>query len=380
MKAVIYARYSSENQREESIEGQLRECTAFAKSQGITILNTYIDRAMTAKSDNRPEFQKMITDASKELFDLVIVWKLDRFARNRYDSAHYKGILRKHGIKVIPPSSITKVLRNRKYIGEYGFKDVVQSGVIPEIVPRDLFDAVQERLDKNMHAPARFKAKEERYLLSTKLFCGACDTFMVGESGAGKGGKTFRYYKCANAKRRKGCKRKAIRKAGMEGFAIEYIRRFLMDDALLKALAKKLYAIQKQDNSELPIMKKELAETEKAAGNMLNAIQQGVFNELTKNRLDELQERKTDLEVRIANAEILRDVLTEGQILFWLLHFRKYDLTNEEQRQRLVDTFINAIYVYDDKVVFTFNYRDGTETVTLAELGCSDLDYYAVPQ
>ncbi|MDR2156230.1 MAG: recombinase family protein [Clostridiales Family XIII bacterium] len=57
MKAIIYARYSSENQREESIEGQLRECKAFATAQGITILNTYIDRAMTAKSDNRPEFQ-----------------------------------------------------------------------------------------------------------------------------------------------------------------------------------------------------------------------------------------------------------------------------------------------------------------------------------
>jgi hypothetical protein len=78
-----------------------------------------------------------------------------------------RGVKSQRG-KAIPPSSITKILRNRKYIGEYGFKDIVQPGVIPVIVPRDLFDAVQERLNKNTHAPARFKAKEERYLLSEK--------------------------------------------------------------------------------------------------------------------------------------------------------------------------------------------------------------------
>ena len=73
MKAVIYARYSSDNQREESIEGQLRECTAFAEKNDITILRHYIDRAYSAKTDKRPEFQNMIRDSSKHLFDMVIV-------------------------------------------------------------------------------------------------------------------------------------------------------------------------------------------------------------------------------------------------------------------------------------------------------------------
>ena len=87
MTAVIYARYSSDNQREESIEGQIRECTAYAEKNGITIVKHYIDRAISAKTDNRPEFQQMIKDSDKKLFDIVLVWKLDRFARNRYDSA-----------------------------------------------------------------------------------------------------------------------------------------------------------------------------------------------------------------------------------------------------------------------------------------------------
>ena len=70
MKAVIYARYSSDSQREESIEGQLRECKEYAEKHGLTILNTYIDRALSAKTDNRPEFQKMIKDSAKGLFDM----------------------------------------------------------------------------------------------------------------------------------------------------------------------------------------------------------------------------------------------------------------------------------------------------------------------
>lgn len=106
MKAVIYARYSSDNQREESIEGQIRECTAFAEKNNITILRHYIDRAFSAKTDNRPEFQNMIKDSGKRLFDMIIVWKLDRFARNRYDSARYKAALKKNGVKVVSATEV----------------------------------------------------------------------------------------------------------------------------------------------------------------------------------------------------------------------------------------------------------------------------------
>lgn len=101
MKAVIYARYSSDNQREESIEGQIRECTAFAEKNGMTVLRHYIDRAFSAKTDNRPEFQRMIKDSKEKLFDVVLVWKLDRFARNRYDSTQYKTILKRNGVRVV---------------------------------------------------------------------------------------------------------------------------------------------------------------------------------------------------------------------------------------------------------------------------------------
>ena len=101
MKAVIYARYSSDSQREESIEGQIRECTEYANRNGMTILRSYIDRALSARTADRPEFQNMIRDSEKGLFDIVLVWKIDRFSRDRYDSAYYKHLLKKNGVKVV---------------------------------------------------------------------------------------------------------------------------------------------------------------------------------------------------------------------------------------------------------------------------------------
>lgn len=101
MKAVIYARFSSEKQNEARIEGQLRECMQYAEYNDIQVVGNYIDRAFSAKTDNRPEFQRMIKDSYRHTFDCIIVWKLDRFARNRYDSAHYKALLKKNGVKVI---------------------------------------------------------------------------------------------------------------------------------------------------------------------------------------------------------------------------------------------------------------------------------------
>lgn len=101
LTGAIYARYSSDNQREESIEGQLRECREYAKKNNIQLLDQYIDRALSAKTANRPAFQKMIKNSASQKFDVIIVWKLYRFARNRYDSAHFKRILKKNGVSVV---------------------------------------------------------------------------------------------------------------------------------------------------------------------------------------------------------------------------------------------------------------------------------------
>ena len=99
--AVIYARYSSDNQTEQSIEGQLRVCEQYAKNNNILILKTYIDRAMTGMNDNRPDFQQMIKDSANKEWQNIIVYKLDRFSRNKYETAKYKKILKDNGVKLL---------------------------------------------------------------------------------------------------------------------------------------------------------------------------------------------------------------------------------------------------------------------------------------
>ena len=101
MNVVIYARYSSHNQHETSIEGQLKVCYEYCEKNNYTIVGEYIDRAISGKTDNRPQFLRMIEDAAKKTFDYIIVYQLDRFSRNRYDSAIYKSKLKKYGVRVL---------------------------------------------------------------------------------------------------------------------------------------------------------------------------------------------------------------------------------------------------------------------------------------
>ena len=474
MKAVIYARYSSDNQREESIEGQLRECNEFAERNGITVLSTYIDRALSAKTDNRPDFQKMIKDSYKKLFDTVIVWKLDRFARNRYDSAHYKNILKKNGVKVISAREnigegsesiileamlegyaeyysvelaekisrgltenalkgklngggiaigyrLTKektleideatapivvevftryaegekmndiakdltnrgfkskhgnpitlniihhMLKNRRYLGEYHFRDIVKKNAFPTIISEELFERVQERMTKNQKAPARHKAEDD-YILTTKLKCGKCGTLMTGECGTSKTGTVHHYYKCANSKRRRGCDKKAVKKDWIEQTVVNFTMKIVMDDELIEQIAYEILELLSQENSRIPQLKSRLKETKEFIQNMLNAIQQGIFTSSTKQRLDELEATKQELETAILSEELQKPQITKEHIVFWITRFREIDLTDLASRKRLIDSFVNSIYLYDDKIVFAFNFKDGTKELTLKEL------------
>lgn len=100
-KAIIYARYSSDSQTEQSIEGQLRVCREYAQNNDILIVDTYIDRAMTGTNDNRVAFQKMLKDSSRKEWQYLIVYKLDRFSRNKFESVIHKKTLRDNGVTIL---------------------------------------------------------------------------------------------------------------------------------------------------------------------------------------------------------------------------------------------------------------------------------------
>ena len=225
-------------------------------------------------------------------------------------------------------------------------------------------------------------------MLSTKLHCGLCGAYMVGESGTSRTGKSHQYYKCASAKNHKCCKKKSVKKAWIEDIVVNATMEVIMDDSVVEYITDLVMELQRRENVDLPRFKEQLDETQKAINNILNAIQQGIFNKSTKGRLDELEAVKSNLEVKILQEEMQRPLLKREQITFWIHRYRKLDITKPEQRQRLIDSFVNAIYLFDDKLVITFNYKEGSKTITLNDIIkavgkpalCSDLCVVGAPK
>ena len=132
-----------------------------------------------------------------------------------------------------------------------------------------------------------------------------------------------------NTKKKKLCDKKAVKKDWIEDLVVNYTMKAIMNDAVMERLIDTLMELQKKESTDLPLLKKQLAETEKGINNMLNAIQTGIFTPSTK--------------------------------------------------QRLIDSFVNAVYLYEDKIILTFNYKDGSEAITLTEVESSDLSAFGAP-
>ncbi len=476
MNAVIYARYSSDNQREESIEGQLRECGEFAERKGYTVVKTYADRAISGKkADNRPQFMQMIADSKQKLFDTVIVWKIDRFSRDKYDSVFYKNALKKNGVSVIsakepiddtpegqlmesifegfsvyyikdlsvkvsrgmtenvlkgkfnggtltfgymidkdkhfqpnpdtapivkeiferysegdtiksiiaflaaqgvknqrgktPTSNfVASILRNRRYLGEYRFKETVVENAFTPLVTQEIFEKCQRRIAVNRKKPAHFKDLQDMYILTGKIFCGHCGSTMAGVSGTSKTGKKHRYYHCNTAKKRKLCDKKRIKKDFIEDIVVDYTLTILTEDNVVNWITDTCYKMQSQDNPHVLTMKNRLKQIEKELDNVMTAIKQGIFSPTIKETLDSLEQEKTDLELSVTQAEIERPVISKEQIKFWICQFRLIDRNDDMQKQRLIDTFVNSVYVYDDKLLITYNYKDGEKCISYSDI------------
>lgn len=269
-------------------------------------------------------------------------------------------------------SSFNKLLQNRAYIGEFHYSDTVIPDGVPSIVPQELFDQVQMRREKNKCAPAAAKA-DDKFLLTTKLFCGKCGRMMAGDSGTSHTGKAHYYYKCGHAKRKKGCDKKAVKKEWIENLVVAQTMAVVMDGPVMERITDTLLKMQGAESFDLRLLKKQLDEAEKGIENMLNAIQMGIITASTKQRLMELEEQKTQLEQQILVEQIKNPVLTREQITFFLDQYQKTDVNDEAQRKRLIDCFVNAVFVYDDKIVLTFNYKDGAKTINLDDVNGSDM-------
>ena len=471
--AVIYARYSSSSQNEQSIEGQLRDCYTFAEREGYSILETYIDRALTGRNDNRPEFQRMITDAKKGQFQYVIVYKLDRFTRNRYDSAVYKHKLKKCGVKVISatenisdnpegvileavleasaeyyslelsqkikrgyresmlkgnytgstapigyklenkklivdeekahivkwvfeqyaagvnkkeiinqltekgiyspktgkPYGITAfqdALRSKTYIGTLERGDIAVEDACPALIDKETFERVQARLDANRKAGATKKARVE-YILYGKLFCGHCGTNMIGDAGTSRSGERHHYYSCQKRKNHKQCDKKSEKKDFLEWYVVEQTLEYVLTPARMEIIADGVVAeYDKEFNSgRIKEFEKRLAKVERDIKKLFDMMLETSSKAIMKNcekKIEELELQQTDLEIDIAKLKIANGIRYKREdIIAWLKVFTNGDLFDMDFRRRIIDVFINSVYLYDGKVVIYYNLKDGKQ-------------------
>ena len=472
---VIYARYSSHNQKEESIEQQIEECMAFAALNHIKIIQVYSDKALSGKTDKRPQFQKMMRDAEKRQFTVVVAYKSNRIARNMLNALSYEDKLGRFGIDtlyakeefgntaagrfalrtmmnvnqfysenmaedikrgmkdnaenckvngVIPlgyvkgpdgryaiepaeaatvreiyqrvlqgesfvdiandlnargittkrkglwnKNSFHRLLANDNYIGVYRHSGYINEQGIPPILEKEVFYAMQRHLETKKNPKGRHRENNE-YLLTGKLHCGYCKSFMAGISGTSRTGDRHYYYTCNHHRTGGSCKKRNVRKNYIEQKVAEFTQRFILQNEVIEWIATCAMEILSESSSEAEIaaMESELAANRKAAKNIMNAIEQGIFTATTKERLLELELDISTLEksITIAKAASKKSVIEKSRIIWSLEQLCDGDITSKEYQKRLFHAFVKAVYLWDDRIEIHYYYSGEKNMLTFS--------------
>ena len=489
IKAVQYARFSSENQRDESIDAQLRANGEYAERNNIQIVKTFVDRARSATSDKRPEFQEMIKYCEEDTtgVSMVIVHKLDRFSRDKYDSVKYKQRLKMKGISVVSvtekldnsPESVIEgmaqyysanlarevakgqrenalkglhnggdaplgydvafdktylvneeeaqavkiifdmyvngysysniidklndlgyktkrgnkfgknslhgILSNEKYTGVYVFNKTQRKGIngkrnghkqksedeiikveggIPQIIDKEVFLQAQEMMQKRKKAPGSHKATT-LYLLTGIIRCGECGHAMQGNKRKDKYNNDYISYRCGCRKQKRDCTNREIKRDYLEEFILIELEKHILNDEAIPALSKELnerLKIKSNDNHEmLNNLRNKLEKVNKEIENILNAIMSGIVNNMLKDKLDELEQVKLNLglkinELSIENNGVESIDITEDQIRSMFGKFKDFVLTrNLPECKKFISDYVKEVVVYRDHVEVIFN-------------------------
>lgn len=470
--AVIYARYSSHGQNEQTIEGQIRVCSEYAAQHKMRVVNVYIDKHKTGTDANRPQFQKMIADAKTHAFNYVIVYMIDRFARNRYDATVYRWQLQQHQIRVVSAteniseseegeffqmflewnaekystrlskrvreglttsvangtfaggyliygykkedkrviineeeaeivryffseyakgvskqdiaaalnargsryhgkpwrgSSFDKMLINPKYTGTFMFGGRVCDNTYPQIIDPELFERVQKRAKQNRYFSGANSARID-YLLQGKLYCGHCGSNMVADGGTSKTGATYHYYACSAKKKRHACEKRNEKKDFLEWYATEQAVLYLSDPRRVALIADDVIAYHESrtDTSEIRRISNECTRIQKEIDNAVNLMISGVSPDVVKTldkKIVELTAQMNDLSEYQAKLELERGLqVRKEDIIEFVSEFIKGELHDKDFQKRIIDNLVNAMYIYDDRVVLYFNIIGGKES------------------
>lgn len=479
--AVIYARYSSHNQRDVSIEQQVKQCQEFAQQNNFQIIEIYADRAISGKTDKRPNFQRMMRDAEKKKFKYVIAWKSNRMGRNMLQAMMNEAKLNDLGIRVLyaeedfddtaagrfalrsmmnvnqfysenmaedikrglydnaakckiangglplgykkgddlryaldPPNdeivreifsrtacgdsfadiaadlnargiktsrgktwgknSFHALLTNERYTGVYIYGDIRIEGGVPQIVDKGLFFRVQEVLKTKKNPQGRHRINGD-YLLTGKLFCGHCKSPMAGISGTGKNGKLHHYYICQKRRMEKSCDKANIRRDKIEHEVAVAIRNYIMRDDVLEWIADSAMTFAKEYRNQTCIgsLETQLAENKQATKNLLTAIEHGIITSTTKDRLLELEREQAILVSRLDEEQASLLHYSRDDIISAMSLYKNGNIEDKAFQAKLFDTFLIAVYLYDDHLKIEFSVT-GKKTFVNLPLDTSVID------
>lgn len=468
---VVYARYSSHSQKDTSIEDQVADIEVYCRLNNLRIVKVYADRHLTGRSDQRPQFQQMMKDAAHRRWAYVVVWKTDRFARNRYDSATYKYRLKRYGVRVLSAKesipegpegillesvlegsaeyysanlaqnirrgmlsnardckvnsgsipfgyrkgedgrfaiheaeaeivreiyrkvaegaafvdlcndlngrgiktkkgglwnkgSFHRMLTNETYIGVYRYSDVRIEGGVPAIIDKALFLEVGQKLKTKKNPQGRHRENGE-YMLTGKLFCGPCGSPMVGVAGTGKHGELHHYYVCQKRRRREGCEKQNVVRDWIERVVVSATLEAVLQPEVIEWVADQVMAYQEREanSAQLLSLRDQLEASQKGIENILKAIEAGIITPSTKRRLQELEAEAQRLENAIIVEEKSITRLERDFIIYWMEKFRGGSLDDAAFRRRVIDSFVAAVYLWDDHIRIAFNYSGSRNTV-----------------
>ena len=209
------------------------------------------------------------------------------------------------------------------------------------------------------------------YLLTGKAFCGHCGAAMIGDSGTSKTGARHYYYTCQAHKARKGCDKKAVHKADLEAAVVDFILDHVLSDEQIEKTADAVMALQAEElrHSPLAAMEAERKEVLAQIDNINNAIAAGVWSSTTVVKLRELEASAETLRVSIDTLRFSQSQLIDrDRVLFFLHRFTKGNRNDPLLRRHIIETFVNAVFVFDDHLTLVINNVEGNQRIPLEAL------------
>ena len=369
------AQYYSANLAREVAKGQ--------RENGLRAMHNGGDAPLgyDVTNDKRYAINKEEAQAVKIIFDMYV----NGYSySNIIDKLNDLGYKTKRGNK-FGKNSLHGILSNEKYTGVYVFNKTQRKGIngkrnghkqksedeiikveggMPQIIGKDIFIQAQEMMQKRKKAPGSHKART-LYLLTGIIKCGECGHAMQGNKRKDKYGNDYISYRCGCRKQKRDCKNKEIKREYLEEFVLTELEEHVLNDNAIPALSKELnerLKTKSNDNHEmLNNLRNKLDKVNKEIENILTAIMSGIMNSMLKDKLDELEQVKLNLDLKINELSIESNSvesvdITEDQIRNMFGRFKEFVLTrNLPECKKFISDYVKEVVVYRDHVEVIFN-------------------------